>query len=93
MLGLSGQLFNSETMHKSKMKLICYEKEFVYIKTELLSFRFTLALAKLDMIDERLVLNGSSFSGDTSVNVQLVTFLLLSSVKELRIGTKTKKFL
>ena len=73
------------------MKLLYNEEEFVCAKTELLNFRFTLPLAKLDMIVARLVSNGLIFSGDDPVDIQLVTFLLLSDVKELSIGAKTKK--
>ena len=43
------------------MKLLYNEEEFVCAKTELLNFRFTLPLAKLDMIVARLVSNGLIF--------------------------------
>ena len=40
----------------------------------------------------RVESNGLFFSGNTPVDIQLVTFLsLLSSVSELNIGEKTKK--
>ena len=41
------------------------------------------SLAKIDMIGSRLGSNGLIFSGDIVVDIQLVTFLLLSSVSEL----------
>ena len=59
---------------------------------ELLNFKFTLQLAKVDMVGFRLVSDGSIFSGDIPVNTQLVTFLLPSNISELSVGTKTKKF-
>ena len=74
-----------------KMTLLYNKEEFFCTGTELLNFRFTLPLAKLEMIGARLVLNGLAFSGDAPVDIQLVTFLLLSNVSELSIETKTKK--
>ena len=44
------------------------------------------------LVGSRLVLNGLIFSGDIPVNIQLVNFLLVSNIRELSIGTKTKKF-
>ena len=41
------------------------------------------SLARIDMVGSRLGPNGLSFSGDILVNIQVVTFLLLSSVSEL----------
>ena len=52
-----------------------------------------LPLAKLDMFGSRLVSNGTIFSGDTPVDIQLATFLLLSNVSQLRIGETTKETL
>ena len=49
----------------------------------------TLLFTKLDMVSSRLIPNGLIFLNDTSVNNQLVTFLLLSNISELRIGGKT----
>ena len=49
------------------MKLLHNEEEFFCIKTELLNFKITLPLAKLDMVGSRLVSNGLIFSGDTPV--------------------------
>ena len=51
----------------------------------------TLPLAKLDMIGSKLVSNGLIFSDDIPVDIQLVTFLLLSNITELSIGRKTRK--
>ena len=57
-------------MYKSKMKLLYNEKYFFCIKTELLNFKLTMSLV---MMRGRLVSNGLIFSGDTWVNIQLVT--------------------
>ena len=43
------------------------------------------------MIGSRLVSNGLIFSDDIPVDIQLVTFLLLSYIKELSIGEKNEK--
>ena len=67
------------------------EKNFFCARTELLNFRLTLRLAKLDMIGAKLVSKGLILSRDAPIDIQLVTFLLLSNVKELSIGAKTKK--
>ena len=58
----------------------------------MLNFRITLPLAKLVMVGPRLTSNGLTFLGNTPVDIQLVTFLLLSHVSELSIGTRTKIF-
>ena len=58
---------------------------------ELLNFKFTLLLAKVDVVGSRLVSDGLIFSGDILVNTQLVTFLLPSNISELSVGAKTKK--
>ena len=73
------------------MKLL-YKEEFFCTKRELLNFRITLPLAKLVMVGPRLASNGLTFLGNTPVDIQLVTFLLLSHVSELSIGTETKIF-
>ena len=52
----------------------------------------TLTLAKLDMVSAKLGSNGLILMGNTPVNIQLVTFLLSSSVIELNTGTETKRF-
>ena len=66
-------------------------------KAELLNFKFTLKplnlpLAKLDIVSSRPISNGLIFSDDILVNIQLVTFLLLSNIRELSNGVKTRKF-
>ena len=62
------------------MKLLYNMEEFFYTKIELLNFIFTLPFSKLDA---RLESNALIFSGDLPVDIQLVPFLLLSSVNEL----------
>ena len=44
------------------------------------------------MVGSRLVSNGLIFPDDVPVNIQLVTFLLLSNIRVLDIGAKTRKF-
>ena len=44
------------------------------------------------MIGSRLASNGLIFSDDIPVDIQLVTFLLLSYIMELNIGEKKEKF-
>ena len=56
------------------------------------NFTITIPLAKLNMIGSRLVSNGLIFSDDIPVDIQLVTFLLLSYIMELSIGEKNEKF-
>ena len=57
-------------MYKFKTKLLYNEEIFFGTKTELLDFKFTLPLAKLDMAGSRLVSNRLIFSDDVSVNIQ-----------------------
>ena len=57
------------------MKLLYNEEELSCTKTELLNFKFTLSLVKLDMVFSTLVSNGLIFSDDIPVDTQLVTFL------------------
>ena len=71
------------------MKLLYNMEEFFYTKIELLNFIFTLPFSKLDA---RLESNALIFSGDLPVDIQLVSFLLLSSVNELSIGETTETF-
>ena len=59
----------------------------------MLHFRLTLPLAKLIMIGARPVSNGLIISGDTQVDNDSVTFLLLPNVSELSIGEKLKKLI
>ena len=77
-------------MYKFKIKLLNNEEK-LCTKTESLNFKFTLPLAKLDIVGSRAVSNGSIFSDDIPVDIQLVTFLLLSNIRKLRIGAKTRK--
>ena len=46
---------------------LCINSKFFCTKTELLNFKITLPLAKLDMISSRLVSNGLIFSDDILV--------------------------
>ena len=48
-------------MHKLKMKLLYNEEERFCTKTELLTFKITLTLAKVDMVGSNLVSNGLIF--------------------------------
>ena len=63
----------------------------LYNEEKNFSTKKDLPLAKLDMFGSRLVSNGTIFSGDTPVDIQLATFLLLSNVSQLRIGETTKE--
>ena len=85
LVGLYGQLFINLFYKLNEEELFC-------TKTELLNFKITLLSAKLDMFGSRLVSKVLISSDDILVDIQLVTFLLLSNVSELRIGAKTKKF-
>ena len=73
------------------MKLLYNEEEIFCTITELLNFKITLPLAKSDMIGSRLVSNGLIFSDDIPIDIQVVTFLLLSNISDLSVGEKTKK--
>ena len=75
-----------------KGKLLYNEEKFFCTKMDLLNFMLTLTLAKLDMVSAKLGSNGLILMGNTPVNIQLVTFLLSSSVIELNTGAKTKRF-
>ena len=48
------------------------KKKIFCAKIELLNFKFTLPLAKLNKVGSRLVSNGLIFSGDIPVDIQLV---------------------
>ena len=61
-------------MYKFKIKLLYNEKIFC-VKTELLNFKITLPLAKLDMVGSRLVSNYLVLLDDILVVIQKVTFL------------------
>ena len=79
-------------MGKFKIKLLYNEEELLCTKTELLNFKITLPLTKLDILGSRLVSNGLFFSVDILVDIQLVTFSLRSNIRELSIRAKTRKF-
>ena len=59
---------------------------------KLVNFKFTVALAILDIVGSRPVLNGLIFSDYILVDIPSVTFLLLSNIRELNIGAKARKF-
>ena len=63
-----------------------------FVLKQLLNFKITLPQAKLDMVGSRLVENVLIFPDHIPVDIQLVTFLLLSNISKLSIGAKTKKF-
>ena len=64
-------------VHKFKIKLLYNEEEAFCSKAELLNFKITLPLARLDIVDSSSVTNGLVISDDILVDIQLVTFLLL----------------
>lgn len=72
------------------MKLLFNGEELWYTETNLLNFDNTLPLAKLGIASSRLASNGLLVSVNILVNMQLVTFLMLSSIRELSIGEKTR---
>ena len=79
-------------MYKVNIKLLYNEEKKVCTKIELLNFKITLSLTKLDMVRSRLVSNGLILSDDILAYIQLVTFLLLPNIKELSIWVKTRIF-
>ena len=64
-------------MHEFKMKLLQNGEYFFCTKAELLNFKITVPLAKLEMVCSRLVSNGLIFSGDIPVNIQLNIFIVV----------------
>ena len=78
-------------MYKFIKELIHNEEKPFYTKTELLNFNFTLLSAKLDIVGSRLVSNSLIFSNDIPVDIELVSFLLLSNISKLSIAAKLKK--
>ena len=68
------------------------KKNFFCTKTELLSFKITQPLAKLDMVSWMIASNGLIFLDGILVGVHLATFLLLFDISELTIAEKNKKF-
>ena len=77
-------------MYKFQLKLLYNEEERFCTRTELLNFKITLPLDKLDMVSSKLVSIGLIFSDNIPVNIQLVTFLLLFNISELRIWQNLK---
>ena len=93
MVGLHVRSFNSETEYKFKNEVTIYSMNKSFCtKTELSDFKITLLLAKLDMVGSRLLSDHLIFSDDISVDIQSITFLLLSNIIELIIKAKSKKF-
>ena len=56
-------------MYKFETKLLYNEEKRFCTKAELLNFKITLPLAKLNMVGSRLVSNGLIFSDDISVDI------------------------
>ena len=77
-------------MYKFQLKLLYNEEERFCTRTELLNFKITLPLDKLDMVSSKLVSIGLIFSDNIPVNIELVTFLLLFNISELRIWQNLK---
>ena len=67
------------------------KKSFV-LKQELLNFKITLPLPKLDMVGSRLVSNRLIFPDYIQVDIQLATFLLLSYIRQLSIEEKARNY-
>ena len=65
-------------MYKFKIKLLYNEEELILsTKAELLDFKITLPLAKLDTVVSRLVSNNSIFLDD--ILIDILIFWLISS--------------
>ena len=73
-----------------RLNLLYNEENIFCTKNKLLNFKITLPLAKLYVTGSRLVSNGLIFLDDIQVDIQLVTFLLLSNISELRVRAKNK---
>ena len=78
-------------MYKFKIKLLNNKGKLFSTKTELLNLKFTLALARLDVVSSRSVLNSSIFSDDIQIYIQYL-ILLLPNIRTLRVRAKTRKF-
>ena len=78
-------------MYKFKIKLLNNKGKLFSTKTELLNLKFTLALARLDVVSSRSVLNSSIFSDDIQIYIQYL-ILLLPNIRTLRVRSKTRKF-
>ena len=57
-------------MYNFKIKLLYNEETLFCTKTELLNFKFTLPLAKLDIVGSRPVSKGLIFADDIPVDIQ-----------------------
>ena len=79
-------------MYKFKMNLLYNEENFFCTETDLLNFKITLPLAKLDMVNSRLVSNCLVFPVDIPVDILLVSVLLLSNIREVSNEAKNIKF-
>ena len=64
-------------MFNIKIKLLYKEENSFCTKTELLNFKITLSLAKINKVCSRYVLNGLIFSDDILVDILLVTFFAI----------------
>ena len=53
--GLCCQVFHSQAMFRFKLKLLSHEEKVFCSKTELLNLKFTLPLAKLDIVGSKPV--------------------------------------
>ena len=78
-------------MYKFKIKLLYNEETLICTKKELLNFKFTLPLGKLDIVGSRPVLTCLVFYDDIPVDIQSVSFALLSNIRKLSIGVKARK--
>ena len=78
-------------MYKFKIKLLNNKGKLFSTKTELLNLKFTLALARLDVVSSRSVLNSSIFSDDIQIYIQYL-ILLLPNIRKLSVRAKTRKF-
>lgn len=68
-----------------KLSYYTMNKNFTALKER---FKVTLPLTKLEMIGSRLVTNDLIISDDILLDMQFVTFLLLSSIRALGIREK-----
>ena len=59
-------------------------------KTELVNFEITLPAAKFHLVGSRLVSKALIFSNDILADIQVITFLLLSNIRERSIGANTR---
>ena len=78
-------------MYTFKINLLYNEEKFSCTKTGLTNFQITLPLDKLDIVHSGLVSNDLIFSDVVPVDIQLVTFLLLFNISDLKIGERAKR--